>query len=88
MPQKKWNLNMAKRSIEGNLARYRIRDSRMFDENSFRTLDIGEPGKHKLIRGRLKRNRKWKTQSVTVERSRDRELRKETNEIIARAMKE
>lgn len=54
--------------ITENYARYRIRNPELFIENSFRTLDIGKPGYHKLIRGKLKSNGKWKTQSIIVEK--------------------
>lgn len=79
---------MVKRTLEGNNYRYRIRDPRLFKQNSFVTLDIGDKGKHKLVRGRLKKNNTFKTQSVTVEKEFDRELRSETNSIIRKAVRE
>ena len=48
--------------------RYRIKSPRLFKKSSFRTLDIGRPKKHMLIRGKLKSTGEWKTQSVIVEK--------------------
>lgn len=79
---------MVKRTLEGNNFRYRIRNPRLFKKNSFRTLDIGDEGKHRLIRARLKNNNEFKTQSVIVEKEFDKELKKETNEIIRNALAE
>lgn len=79
---------MVKRTLEANNYRYRIRDPRLFKDDSFKTLDIGEEGNHKLIRGRLKKNNKFKTQSVIVEKEYDKKLRPETNKIIRKAQRE
>ena len=79
---------MVKRTLEGNNYRYRIRDPRLFKQNSFATLDIGQEGRHKLVRGRLKRNNAFKTQSVTIEKEFDKESRKETNMIIRQTLRE
>ena len=79
---------MVKRTLEGNNYHYRIRDSRLFKKNTFITLDIGDPGKHQLIKGRLKKNNKFKTQSILVEKEFDKELRPETNRMIRQAQRE
>ena len=79
---------MVKRISEENNFKYIIRDSRLFKQDSFRTSSIGDNEKHKLIRGRLKKNNKYKTQSVTVEKKLDKELRKETSIIIRKALSE
>ena len=71
-----------------NYVRYRVRDPRMFKEDSFRTLDIGESGKHKLIRGQLKSNNEYKTQSVIVEKKYDKKLWNETKDILQKANEE
>lgn len=52
----------------GKYVRIRIRNPRLFIKDSFRTVDIGKPGRHKLIRGRLKSSRNWATQSVLTEK--------------------
>lgn len=51
-----------------NYTRYRIRDPKKFVKSSFRTLDIGRPKKHMLVRAKLKKTGKWATQSVMVEK--------------------
>jgi len=48
--------------------RYRIRDPDEFKKSSFRTLDIGKPKRHQLIRGKLKKTGEWATQAVIVEK--------------------
>lgn len=55
----------------------------MFINNSLRTLDIGRPKRHMLIRGRLKgAPEEWRTQAVLVEREIWKKDRKITKEII------
>lgn len=73
-----------------NYKRFRIRNPILFKKDSFRTLDIGRIGFHKLIRGRLRKNNEWKTQSVIVERKYANlpEVKKETNEIIRKVKRE
>jgi len=51
-----------------NYVRYRIMSPKLFKKSSFRTLDIGRPKKHMLIRGKLKSTGAWKTQAVIVEK--------------------
>jgi len=48
--------------------RYRIRSPKLFKKTSFRTLDVGRPGHHQLIRARLKSTGKYATQAVIVEK--------------------
>lgn len=71
-----------------NYIRYRVRDPRMFKEDSFITLDIGETGKHQLVRARVKSNNEFKTQSVIVEKKYDKELWEETKQILRKANEE
>lgn len=53
--------------VTERFVRVRIRPVGSFKPSSFRTLDIGKPERHKLIRGQLKRDG-WKTQSVLIEK--------------------
>ena len=57
-----------KRHKTKNYMRYRIRSPKLFKKTSFRTLDIGRPKKHMLIRGKLKSTGKYATQAVIVEK--------------------
>ena len=70
--------------ITKNFCRYRIRNPNLFDPDSYATIDIGETGKHKLVRAKLKKTGEYKTQSVIVEKkyANNKEIKKETNEII------
>jgi hypothetical protein len=77
MPEKyeELELDYATEHIEGlkprvtkNYKRYRIRNPKLFKKGSFRTLDIGKPKRHLLVRGLLKSTGTWKTQSVLVEK--------------------
>lgn len=62
--------------------RYRIRSPKLFKQGTLRTLDIGDVGKHKLIRGILKSTGEYSTQAVLVERKYEKSLREETRKII------
>lgn len=79
---------MVKRTLEGNNYHYRIRDPRLFKKDTFITLDVGDSGKHQLIRGRLKKNNQWKTQAILVEKELDRQLKPQTNRMIRQAQAE
>ena len=79
---------MLGKEIGRNYVRYRIRNPARFKAKSFRILDIGRSGFHKLIRARLKSNNKFLTQSVLVERKYEKQEREETKEIIRRAKQE
>ena len=68
-----------------NYTRYRIRNPKLFTKSSFRTLDIGKPKKHMLVRARLKGTGKWLTQSVLAEHGSSPVT---TKNIIARAKME
>jgi len=57
-----------KRHRTKNYVRYRIRNPKLFKKTSFRTLDVGRPGHHQLIRARLKSTGKYATQAVIVEK--------------------
>lgn len=57
-----------RKDVTRNYIRHRIRDPKLFKKSSFRTLDIGRPKKHMLIRGKLKKTGKYVTQSVIVQR--------------------
>lgn len=48
---------------------FRVRDPSQFIPRSLRSLDIGYPQRHIMIRGRLKRNMKWATRSLLVEKN-------------------
>lgn len=65
-----------------NYTRYRIRNPNLFTKSSFRTLDIGKPKKHLLVRARLKRSGKYATQSVLAEHGSSPAV---TKRIVARA---
>jgi len=64
--------------------RYRIRDPDEFKKSSFRTIDIGRPKRHQLIRGKLKKTGKYATQAVIVEKGTPDGT---TREIIKKAKK-
>lgn len=55
--------------------RYRISEPELFEEDSFKTLNIGEH--HRLIRAINKNNKKYMTQSVRV----DKEFAEDKKEI-------
>jgi len=57
-----------KRHMTKNYVRYRIRSPKLFKKTSFKTLDIGRPKHHQLIRARLKSTGKYATQAVIVEK--------------------
>jgi len=78
---------MPGKDITKNYIRYRIRDPRRFIKSSFRTLDIGRKGYHKLIRAKLKTTGKFATQSVLVEKKYANKLsvKKQTRKIIKKA---
>ena len=59
---------MKKPHLTKRYARYRIKSPRLFIKSSFRTHDIGRAGHSKRIAGKLKRGRKWATQSVLISR--------------------
>lgn len=67
-----------------NYKRYRVREPEQFKKTSFRTLDIGRPKKHQMVRGKLKRTERWATQAVIVEKPAP---KKETREIVKKAVK-
>lgn len=67
-----------------NYTRYRIRNPRLFRKSSMRTLDIGKPKGHQLIRGRLLKNNQWKTQSVIAQKGIPKKL---TRDIVTKAVK-
>ena len=64
--------------------RYNIRPLKRFRPTSMRTLDIGKPRGHQLIRGRLWKNNKWKTQAVIAYRGTPKMA---TKEIVKKAVK-
>jgi len=76
--------------ITEDYVRYRIRNPSLFKPDSFRTLDIGRSGYHKLIRAITKKTNKFKTQSVIVEKDHadEHNVKKETSDIIRRAKAE
>jgi len=90
MPRRQQKAVMAKlkgaRKVHAtkNYKRYRIRDPDEFKKGSFRTLDIGQPKKHQLIRGKLKKTGKWETQAVIAEKGIKDGM---TKEIIEKAKK-
>jgi len=72
------------RAVKGkNYIRYRIRSPRVFKKGTFRTLDIGRPRKHMIIRGIRKKTGKWETQSILVEKGTADGM---TKKLIERAM--
>lgn len=73
--------------ITKNYIRYRIRNPKLFISGSLRTMDIGKPGYHKMIRGVLKRSNKWATQSIIVEKdvANVSSVKKLTNELKRKA---
>jgi len=81
---------MPEPDVTDNYVRYRIREPHLFKDGTFRTLDIGKSGYHKLIRGRLRINNKWKTQSVIVEKQYADlpEVKEETKRIISQEKRE
>jgi len=70
--------------ITKNYERHRIRDPALFDKSTFRTIDIGSPGIHKLVRAKLKKTGEYRTQSVIVElkHAKDPEVKKQTAQIV------
>lgn len=71
-----------------NYVRFRIKNPRLFIKSSFRTLDIGKPMGHQLVRAKLKKTGRWATQSVIVEKrlyNSSAYVRKITREIIKKA---
>ena len=81
---------MPKRHIGKEYIHIRIRNPNRFKPKSYKTLDIGRKGFHKLIRGRLKKNNEWRTQKVLIERKYANlmSVKKETRKIIKRAKAE
>ena len=73
------------REIGKNYLRIRIRNPALFKKDSFRTLDVGRTGHHKLIRGRLKSNNEYKTQAILIEKKHAKTDKIETRKIIEQA---
>lgn len=79
-------MNYPMRKTEGYV-RFRIESPSKFKKGSFRTVDIGQTGGHKLIRGKLKTTGAWKTQAVIVEKKTYPYSKPETYRIISRIKK-
>jgi hypothetical protein len=68
--------------------RYRVREPKKGAK--YRVLDIGKPRKHQIVRMKPRKAKKWKTQSVIVEKKLVKNPLKpkgETREILEKAVK-
>lgn len=58
---------MPKPEIKGNSLRFRIKDSDKFTPDSFKTIDVGKPGRLQLIMGMDSKNpNKFEIQSIRM----------------------
>jgi ribosomal protein S27AE len=60
--------------------RHRILEPEMFVKGSFRTHDIGKPGRSKRIAGKLKDTGKWATQSLLISNDEPEKMKKKLRE--------
>lgn len=54
--------------VSKDYARVRLKDPKLFEKGSFRTVDVGKKGRTKIVVGRLKGRRTTTRQSILIPR--------------------
>lgn len=62
--RKEHSINARKFHRTGGYLRERVKEPSEFEKGSFRTIDPGRPGYHKLVIGRLKGSKRTTTQAI------------------------